>query len=91
MALTPNKKRLIISIVAVIMWYLVFFLMSFGRTCPNTTSTCTNQFPKLVPSCGSCFDLTDFLTQILLIVFFPFVLVFGISLKVIKNNSVKNK
>ena len=72
-ALKPNRKKVIISLIVILIWYVVLFYINLVasqnlRVCPLLRDTGT--FPLLFPSrCPQGIPSFEFLVQIFIILF----------------------
>lgn len=64
----PNKKSIIVSIVAMIIWLLLIYFLLGVINCPtciyNPASVCGGPWPKLINNCDCCFTAGDFFGQL---------------------------
>jgi len=78
-AFRPTKKKLLFSVVAVIIWYLYLFSVSclFSSIECIAAVFCPDQFPMIIPLCGyCCYQFGSFVGQLVYIIIVPFALVY---------------
>ena len=79
-AFKPNKKKLIISIIATVIWYAILYMSlppAICSPCPPEIS-CPVRVPRILNKCDCCFDLSDLTGQILYAILLPFAVVYAI-------------
>jgi len=73
----PNKKKIIISIIATAIWYMLIFISVPEMICsPCPGPPCPGMVPKIINKCDCCFDLSDLTGQILYAIILPFVIAY---------------
>jgi hypothetical protein len=78
-AFKPTRKKIIISILVIVVWYAILFsiLSTTAGFCPAVL--CENEFPRLLPlPSDCCYYLNDFVDRLLFVVVVPFVLVYAV-------------
>lgn len=76
----PSKKLIIVGIIITILW---FFLFKFNLGIINCkdcieSEICESNLPRIFTSCDCCFEIGDFLVQVLILLF-PFIILYLVS------------